>query len=110
MPRVHGGCGAFTTTGEWFQLRWPESRSGVHITINELAPVVISIVTWGKKWKGKTVRCRCDNAAVVAIINSGKSKMKAAMHLMRALFFFTAKYVRHHRGVYNHIRYVQVPN
>ena len=85
------GCGAFTTTGEWFQLRWPESWSGVHITIKELAPVVISIATWGKKWKGKTVRCRCDNAAVVAIVNSGRSKMEAAMHLMRVLFFFTAK-------------------
>ena len=86
------GCGAFTTIGEWFQLRWPESWSRVHITKKKLAPVVISSATWGKKWKGETVRSRCDNAAVVAIVNSGRSKMEAAMHLMRALLFFTAKY------------------
>ena len=86
------GCEAFITTGEWFQLRWPESWSRVHITIKELALVIISIATWGKKWKGKTMRCQCDNAEVVAIVNSGRSKMEAAMHLMRALFFFTAKY------------------
>ena len=45
---------------------------------------------------GKTVegyvaiQCRCDNAAVVAIINSGRSKDALVMHLMRCLFFFQA--------------------
>ena len=47
---------------------------------------------WGHLWKGKTVRCLCDNAAVVAIIRSGSSKDPVAMHLMRCLFFFTAVY------------------
>ena len=36
--------------------------------------------------------CRCDNAAVVAIVNSGRSKMDRAMHLMRYLSFFLAKW------------------
>ncbi len=44
------------------------------------------------QWKVKTVLCRCDNAAVVAIINSGRSKNDLVMHLMRSLFFFTARY------------------
>ena len=34
----------------------------------------------------------CDNAAMVAIINSGMSKDERAMHLMRCLFFFLAKF------------------
>ena len=48
----------------------------------------------------------CDNAAVVAIINSGRSKMDRAMHLMRCLSFFLARWevsmvCRHIPGVQN---------
>ena len=46
----------------------------------------------GAQMGGCTIRCRCDNAAVVAIIRSGSSRDPAAMHLMRCLFFFTARY------------------
>ena len=67
------GCGAFTTAGEWFQLALPESWREVHITIKELLPIVIGVAIWGRSWTGKTVRCLCDNAAVVAILNSGRS-------------------------------------
>jgi len=38
------------------------------------------------------VLSRCDNAAVVAIVNSGRSKMDRAMHLMRCLFFLLARW------------------
>ena len=31
------GCGAFTSSGEWLQLQWPESWASVHITVKELA-------------------------------------------------------------------------
>ena len=43
-------------------------------------------------YMGKTVArevsslCVCDNAAVVAIVNSGSSKDSLVMHLMRCLF------------------------
>ncbi len=86
------GCGAFTSTGEWFQLRWPASWAGVHITIKELVPVVLGLALWGQQWKGQTVRCLCDNAAVVADLNSGRSKDERVMHLLRALFLVVAKH------------------
>ena len=86
------GCGAFTSSGEWFQLELLESWNGVHITVKELLPIVLGAAIWGREWAGKTVRCRCDNAAAVAIINSGKSKVERAMHLMRSLFFFLASF------------------
>lgn len=89
------GCGAFTDKGEWFQLKWLDSWSGIHITVKELLPIVMSVAMWGGQWAGETVRCRCDNAAVVAIIKSGKSKDDRVMHLMRSLFFFLA----HHKVV-----------
>ena len=33
------GGGAFTSSGEWFQLQWPECWSSVHITVKQLAPI-----------------------------------------------------------------------
>ena len=76
------GCGAFTSTGQWFQLALPDSWQEVHITVKELLPIVLAAATWGPLWRGFTVSCRCDNAAVVAIVNSGRSRMDRAMHLM----------------------------
>ena len=84
------GCGAYSSSGDWFQLEWPESWREVHITVKELLPVVVAVAMWGKQWRGRNIRCRCDNAAVVSIINSGSSKEERAMHLMRSLFFFQA--------------------
>ena len=65
------GCGAFSSDGKWFQLRWPDHWRERHITVKELLPVVLSIAIWGHRWRGGAVRCRCDNAAVVAILRSG---------------------------------------
>lgn len=86
------GCGAFSSSGEWFQLELPESWHAVHITVKELLPVVLGIALWGRAWQGCTIRCRCDNAAVVAVLKSGRCKDERVMHLMRCLFFFTAAY------------------
>ncbi len=38
------------------------------------------------------IQVRCDNAAVVAILRSGTSKDKLAMHLVRCLAFFKAEF------------------
>ena len=43
------GCGAFTSSGEWFQVVWPDSWSSVHITVKELLPIVIGVALWGKQ-------------------------------------------------------------
>ena len=87
------GGGAFSSTGEWFQCSWPEEWKDVHITVKELVPIVIATTLWGCYWRGKTIQCRTDNAAVVAIINSGRSKHSNwAMHLMRTLFFVMARF------------------
>ena len=100
------GCGAYTSTGDWFQLALSGDWSDVHITAKELLPIVLGVAVWGPRWKGRTVLCRCDNAAVVAIVNSGRSRMDRAMHLMRCLSFFLARWevsliCRHIPGVEN---------
>ncbi len=86
------GCGAFTSSGCWFQLRFPESWDNVHITVKELLPIVLAAALWGHSWRGTTVCCKCDNAAVVAIVNSGRSKVDRVMHLMRCLSFLLARW------------------
>ena len=86
------GCGAFSSLGKWFQWLWHGVWQDVHITVKELLPIVIACAVWGHECQGKTVRCLCDNAAVVAIIRSGTARIPLAMHLMRSLFFFTAHF------------------
>ena len=66
--------------------------SSVHITVKELLPVVVASAVWGRHWEGKTVKVKCYNAAVVAVLRSGWSKNNLAMHLMRCLFFFMARF------------------
>ncbi len=58
--------------------------------MKELLPIVLGVAIWGSEWKGLTVVCFCDNADVVAIVNSSRSKIHRAMHLMRCLSFFLA--------------------
>ncbi len=86
------GCGAYTSTGDWFQLKFPDSWLEVHITVKELLPIFLAVAVWGHLWRGVTVSYRCDNMAVVAIVNSGRSRMDWAMHLMRCLSFFLARW------------------
>ena len=44
------GCGAFSSRGEWFQLEWPDSWRELHITIQELLPIMLSVALWGGQW------------------------------------------------------------
>ena len=71
-------------------VKWTDSWRDTNIMVKELLPIVLVLALWGHRWAGKLVRCRCDNAAVVALINSGTSKCEMAMHLLRSAFIFLA--------------------
>ena len=86
MRQGHGDAGHFHAQVRGFS--FPGQRYG-HITGKELVPIVMA---WGKGWQGKTVQFWCDNAAVVCIVNSGRSKEQHCMHLMRCLSFFLAHF------------------
>ena len=89
------GGGAFWSHGAWFQVRWPESWASVHITVKELAPIVLAAAVWGADWRGKVVCCRHDNAAVVAILRSNSSKHPLVMHFLCCLSFFVVYHQLH---------------
>lgn len=55
---------------------WPRECQRA-ITVKELLPIVIATALWGGQWAGKTVRAQCDNAAVVAVLNSCTSRESA---------------------------------
>ena len=85
------GCGGYCECN-WFQVQWPQNTADLHITIKELIPIVLALGLWGGMWVGKTIQLRCDNAAAVAIINSGDSRDAEAMHLRRCMAFIAAKF------------------
>lgn len=58
----------------------------------ELILIVIAAAIWGSQWGGTTIQVRCDNAAVVAILNQNSSRDREVMHLLRCLAFIMAKY------------------
>lgn len=52
-----GGCGAFLSSGQWFQCQWPATWGTVHITVKELLPIVLACALWGHEWHGNSVHC-----------------------------------------------------
>ena len=85
------GAGAFWES-DWFQIQWPPQLLNQQIAIKELIPIVLATTLWGRHWHGTTVRANCDNEAVVAVIKSGYSREPFISHLLRCIFFFTARY------------------
>ena len=51
--------------------------------------MVLACIMWGKEWQGKKVTCHCDNMPVVEVLNSGYSKDKNMIHMLRCLFFIS---------------------
>ena len=82
------GCGAFSGK-KWFMIPWSGPISSKHITVKELAPILVAAAAWGDEWKGTLVQVQCDNMAVVDIINKGSSRDRDVMQLMRCLSFLT---------------------
>ena len=80
------GCAGIWGT-KWFQWKWGNQAEQWHIAPKELLPIVLAGLLWGKEWSGTMVQCHCDNMAVVEVVNSGYSKDKDMMHLLRCLFF-----------------------
>ena len=61
------------------------------IAVKELLPIVVACSIWNKEMAGLHIRYRCDNMAVVSMVNKGTSKHKVAAHLLRCLALVTAR-------------------
>ena len=99
------GCGAWHEE-LWFQITWDERTDNWHIAAKELVPIIVAAVVWGDKWTGNRVIARCDNEAVVAVINSRYATDRTLMQMLRCLFFIEAHFqfslsASHLPGVHN---------
>ena len=88
------GCGAWCGS-TWFQLQWDQSLISKQIAVKGLLPILIAAAIWGHSWSGRQVMARCDNSAVVAVINSRWSRERDLMQLLRCLFFIEAYFQFH---------------
>ena len=66
--------------GRWFQGRWPphlliDKSKGISIEWQELFPIVVACALWYPQFAGKCLQFWCLNESVVAIINSGHSRL-----------------------------------
>ena len=59
------GCGAYTQSGEWFQLEWPDEWLNINIAAKEMVPIAVAAALWGRSWRGQHILFRSDNEAVV---------------------------------------------
>jgi hypothetical protein len=80
---------------QWFQARWTrdlrlENDPLLSIAFQELYPIIVAAILWGKHWLRKRVLFHCDNMATVHILNKGRSKSPAIMKLMRRLVIVAA--------------------
>ncbi|XP_063054526.1 uncharacterized protein LOC134448797 [Engraulis encrasicolus] len=105
------GFGGFHK-GEWFADSWPDdflefTDGSESSALFEMYPIVVACVLWGSSWCRKRIVFYCDNEAVVAIINKGRSKCPKLMALVRRLtwqsvmgnFVFSAAHVPGHSNV-----------
>jgi len=65
MHQAHG----VAEPDAWFKLQWDDQSQHFQIAMKELVPVMVAVVLWGPKWRGHKVMARCDNEAIVVILN-----------------------------------------
>ena len=78
--------------GRWFQGHWPENVLGHSIAWKEFFPIVTAVCLWGQLLKGKRIILKCDNQAVVAILNKQTSKCSLVMKLLRFMVLQCLKF------------------
>ena len=83
--------------GLWYLFRRPvvhapvvRSNQEAHITVKELAPIVVAAAFWEYSWRGKKVLAQFDNTAAVTIVNFGSTKNTQAMQLRHCLAYLIA--------------------
>ena len=62
------------------------------VMIKELLPIVLACTVWGRFWANTSVRCLCDNQAVVACLRSRTSRDSHCMHMLRTLAFIESRH------------------
>ena len=98
----HGAvCGS-----HWYFSEFDAEMVAYPIAWRELFAVATACSTWWKQFKGRKIILPCDNESVVNAVNSGKSRNKEMMVLVRTLFYICATHnfdlkLQHVPGAFN---------
>lgn len=87
----------------------PASCACPYIAVKELLPTVASCALWNQQMRGCHIRCKCDNAAVVSMINRHTSRT-TEMFLICAKFSISlsAERLPGHLNRINSVSFFQV--
>ena len=81
------GSGLSSSSLENFSIFRVESTD---INFRELLAITIALSTWAQHLPRCKILFRCDNEAVVQILNTGVSRNPQMMHLIRTIFYIGA--------------------
>ena len=84
----------------------PYDFQGNDIVHLEMINVVVALKIWGRMWDNQRVYIRCDNLAVMEVLNSGRARDKILATSARNVWMLTALsnislVVTHIQGVNN---------
>ncbi len=76
----------------WFMVTYPQSIIDENYSISqlELLNTMIALKVFGHVLQGKIVHVRCDNAAAVSVVSTGRAKCKVLLQISREVWRITA--------------------
>ena len=83
---------------QWIQSKYPTSWQSYHITVLEFYPIYVLIAIFGPLLRNSSILFKCENSAVVEIINKQTSKNPTVMMILRPLILLLVEYNVHLRA------------
>ena len=81
--------------GDIFYTNWKQDYpeiSDLHINYKEATIAALSVLHWGHLFSNQTIVIYTDNTCKAAIINKCSCRNVSVMHLLRSMFWLSAKY------------------
>lgn len=97
-----GGGGTLELSKEYFHVSLPEwvREEAGHINALEMWVLVVALKLWGHLCSGMRIKVLCDNEVTVWVINSGRSRDKVMLQLLRELCYWCVKFECQIRAVH----------
>ena len=73
-----------------YALEVPQQYHHVNIAYLEMLNIIVALKVWHKQWTGSKVQIKCDNQAVVSVLNSGRSRDGVLAEYARNIFLWTS--------------------
>ena len=74
----------------YIKLKFTRELQNTNIAHLELMAIVVMVKVWLNEFTGKSVVFKCDNEAVVSVVNKGRAKDPRLLELLRELVFVAA--------------------